>query len=242
MSGIPSDNYLRKLAPENDKVQGVRNRTDLLERMIRDESGNDLRHYTRMIGELVMQIADELELFAKRQQAILEARSSTAVAAVAPSSFAKKQLTPDDKDELKRMFARCLDGNPNDDKARTAQLQIVFAALTLLFDVRNQLTEKPEHVERFHDVEIDSAPMSVAERKKAVEAAYKERQRQNELRANLIPTGPLNMWLKKDALDLWSRLLDKKLTTQQYVEQCCNTYMQYKPTMTAEIVRRYRTK
>jgi len=242
MSGSVSDKYLRKLAHENDKVQMLRSRTDLLEHLIFDQEGVHLRSLVGQIGEFVLNTVKENTLFGQRQQKLLEQSSSTAVASVAPSSLAKQILSPDDQREIKEMFDRALDRDANDDKARMAQLQIIFFALTTLVDFRSQLMQRFDKVARFDAVDDRPAPKSVAERRKMVENLLKEEQRRKVEKCNKIATVPLCMFLKNDALRLKSELTDSSndthtnTDTKSYVEQCIGCYLKYKHATTPELV------
>jgi hypothetical protein len=240
-----SDRQLRKLAHENDRVQLLRSRNDLLEHLIFDQDGVQLRALVRQIGEYVVNTVEENTLFGQRQQKWLEQSSSTAVASVAPSSLAKQILSADNQREIKDMFARALDRNANDDKARMAQLQIIFFALTTLVDFRAQLMQSFDKVARFDVVDDRPAPKSVAERRKMVESMVREEQRRKVEKHNKIATRPLCMFLKNDARRLMSELLDSSndshtnTDTKSYVEQCIGLYLQYKEATTAELVADY---
>lgn len=220
---VVSTERLRDLYEENTRVQALRSSNDLLERLIMDRDGTDLRAVVSRIGALVQQTAKEFNALHERMQLANEMRNEGAV-----SSFMNQKLAPDDMRVIDHMFHIVLHENPNDDKARVAQLAIVFVALTIEVDVRQQLTPPPKHVDRFSNNNNGAAETIVDD----AEQAQRER-------ANQIQREPLTLFLKNDARRLMTRLADSIIDLRTYVSECVATYMAYKQAACRRVALQY---
>lgn len=230
---VPSTERLRDLFVENTAVQKARNENDLLERIIMDKDGVDLRAVVAKVGAHVQHTAGEFNALHDRMHATLEKRNETSV-----SQFMQAKLTDEDLRQLEHQFAVVIDGNPNDDMARVAQLAYLFQALTNDIDVRQQLTAQPKHVERFAD---DGSALATTAPKPAAtaEEIFAEQERAQRERANLIQNGPLYMFLKNDSRRLSTRLTESVIDLRQYVSECVSQYLSYKRAVCPHVARQY---
>lgn len=224
---VPSTERLRDLYTENAAVQRLRNENDLLERIIMDKDGVDLRAVVDKIGAHVQHTAREFNALHDRMQATLERRNETSV-----SQFMQKKLTDEDLRALEYMFSIALQGNPNDDKARIRQLAIVFTALTIELDVRQQLTAQPRHVDRFLEAGKEPSVQSA-------EDILAEQERAARERANLIQHSALYMFLEKDSRNLLTKYSECVINMNHYVEECVNRYLSYKHPVCPHVARQY---
>lgn len=208
---------LRDLFTENTTIQQLRNGDDLLERIALDPEGTDLRAVVAKIGALVAMTLQEYNLLHERMAVAAEkAGESTA-------SFMQRKIPPEDARALTHLFQSVLEGNPNDDKARVAQLAIVFVALTIEVDVRMQLTAPPRHIDRF-----EPADTSVNTTRTPAQLVA-QRDREQKERANQINRTALLLFLKNDARTLLTQMTDSVIDLRMYVSQCLSRYLSYKP-------------
>ena len=219
---MPSTERLNDLFAANARVQRMRDENDLLERLIMDKDGVDLRAVVSKVGELVQHSAAEYNLLHDRMQAAMEKRREGAL-----SSFVHQKFGHEDLAVMKHMFTIAVDNNPNDDKARVAQLAIVFMALTLEVDVRNNLTTPPRHVDRF----VNSDAIA--------DTATDQHEQQARERANQIQRGPLVMFLKNDARQLMQKCCGSMIDLRTYVSECVSLYMSYKHSACPRVAAQY---
>jgi len=160
------------------------------------------------------------------------------------SSQSLASMTIDD--QLRRSIVSCFDialrDNANDDKARTAQLAIVFFALTQNYDVRRNLSPPPEYVDNavvraLRTAGANGGSGGGAREHESVERAVRREEEEALQRANQIAREPLTLFLKNDSLRLLQRLFDRSINRRAYVEQCANCYLSYKPAITPHFVR-----
>lgn len=214
----PSAARLKDLYAANAFVQQLRNENDLLERLIMDKDGTDLRAVVAKCGELVRHSATEYNLLHDRMQQAMEKRREGTL-----SSFVHQKLSHDDISVLNHMFEILLKDNPNDDKARVGQLAVVFVALTIEIDVRANLTAQPKHVDRFS----------------AGESSTTTAEQQRIERSNLIQKDPLTLFLMNDARELRTKLFSGMLDLRGYVSSCVAQYMAYKPSVCVRVAQEY---
>lgn len=224
---VASTNNLLDLFERNTRVQELRNANDLLERLIMDPDGTDLRVCVARIGALLQTNIAEFNRQNDQLQQAWEQCNNGAV-----SSFMNLKMAADDVRSINHMFQSCLEGNPNDDKARVAQLAILFTALTIEVDVRQQLTEPPVHVDRFKTTEQTVADETPQKRARAMEARQKER-------SNQIQRVPLTMFLKNDARHLLTQYSESQIDIRHYVTECVTAYMSYKPAVDPHTAQQY---
>lgn len=205
------------LKAQNDRVEAARSASDLLYRIITDPSGTDLRALVAKIRAHLMEMAVEYRV---EQQRL--ALSNEQQRRVAPA-FALKVLTDDDVQSLAHLFDKqCgLEVNANDDKARIAQLEVVFSILSTDIDVRRLLVDHSKPVARFADK--DAAPIEHDDRKAA----------------NLADKSALSLFLQHDAKPLMTAYRDGLITTLQYVDRCVEAYLAYTPALSRRTARLY---
>lgn len=208
----------------------MRNANDLLERLIMDKDGTDLRAVVSKVGQLVQHSAAEYNMLHDRMQTAMEKRREGAL-----SSFVHQKLGHEDLNVLKHMFDIVITDNPNDDKARTAQLAIVFVALTLEVDVRVNLTAQPKHVDRFADVGTGAAVPVAQNGGGGVDATEQQRIE----RSNLIQRDPLVLFLQNDSRQLMTKLFSSMLDLRAYVSECVAQYMSYKRAACPHVAAQY---
>lgn len=226
--GIPlaSVDRLKDLFVENEKIQKLRNENDLLERLIMDPDGTDLRAVVQRIASLVQHTVQQFNALHDRMQASMEKHKEGTI-----SSFMQQKLPAEDVRTIDHLFHSALDGNPNDDKARTAQLAIVFTALTIEIDVRQQLMAAPQHIDRFADA--STTEQTVAD-------IVEQEEKAQHQRANQIRSEPLVLFLKHDSRRLLTQFSDKIIPdTRAYVSACIDAYMSYKPAADVHVAKQY---
>lgn len=220
-------NELRSLFAENAAVQKARNEHDLLERLIMDPDGTDLRAVVSKISALVEHSSAEYNLLHDRMQSTMERRKEGAL-----STFMHQKLAHEDLAVLRHMFACALENNPNDDHARMAQLTIVFMALTHEVDTRCQLVAQPQHVDRA------ALAANGAQTHEAVDLDELQARERRE-NANLIQRDPLTLFLKNDARRLMTQFCDSVIDLNTYVSECVSAYMSYKRAIDPRIAYQY---
>lgn len=204
MLAVASSNNLLDLFERNTRVQELRNNNDLLERLIMDPDGTDLRACVAKIGALLQTNIREFNRLNDHLQETWARRNDGAV-----SSFMNQKMAAEDVRSIDHMFHSCLDNNPNDDKARVAQLAILFTALTIEVDVRQQLTEQPTHVDRFTDSDVPDLTEIDPTWPPAKKA--RAREAQQKARANQIQREPLTLFLKHDARRLLTQYSESQI-------------------------------
>jgi hypothetical protein len=218
---------LRDLFTENTTIQQLRNGDDLLERIALDSEGTDLRAVVAKIGALVQTTCAEYNLLHERMAfAAEQAGESTA-------SFMQRKMAPEDVRALNHLFNSVLENNPNDDKARVAQLAIVFVALTIEVDVRVQLTAPQHHADRFE------TPDAKNDTKRTIAQLVAQQKREQKERANQIQRRPLLLFLKNDARTLLTQMTDSVIDLRMYVSQCLSRYLSYKPAFNPRVALQY---
>lgn len=215
---LASHDRLRDLAVENTRVQELRNANDLLERLIIDSSGTDLRAVVEKIGILVSNTVRQHSMYHDRMQLSMEKRDEGAL-----SAFVHQTLSDGDKNSINHLFSSSIEDNRNDDKARVSQLAIVFTALTIEVDVRKQLTAQPQHVGRF-DNQL---------------AQTDDTERDARQRANLIQRDPLVMFLKTKAQPLLTKYTQGIIDICTYVDFCVAEYLSFKPIVDRHVALQY---
>lgn len=225
----PSAKRLTSLFTENERVQNLRNQNDLLERLIMDEDGTDLRATVAAIGRLVVHSLTEFNMLHERMQATMEKRHEGSL-----SSFVHQKFSDTDMKRINHMFDSVLEGNPNDDKARVAQLAILFCALTLEVDVRKNLTPEPKHVDRFADREVDAEGGGDGGGTSDVDA-----DRAAQILANVIEIEPFVQFMKNNARQLLTQLFAGRIDLRAYVSECSILYLSYKQPICARVAMQY---
>jgi hypothetical protein len=215
---LASHDRLRDLADENTRVQELRCANDLLERLIIDANGADLRAVVDKIGLLVMNTMRQHSMYHDRMQLAMEKRDEGAL-----SAFQHQTLSDGDKNSINHLFSASIENNRNDDKARVSQLAIVFTALTIEVDVRKQLTAQPQHVGRF-DSRLTQG---------------EDTEREDRQRANLIQRDPLVMFLKTKAQDLLTKYTQGIIDVRTYVDWCVAEYLSFKPVVDRHVALAY---
>ena len=227
---IVSTERLRDLFVENETIQRLRNSNDLLERLIMARDGTDLRAVVAKIAAYVQHSAKEYNALHDRMRAAMDQRNESAI-----SQFMHQKLASEDERVIDHLFNIVLENNPNDDKARIVQLAIVFMALTIEIDARQQFTAQTKHVDRFGadgaatDTALAPTPRDILEK----------REREEKERANQIQIEPLVMFLKNDARRLLTQLTESMLDLRAYVTECVSFYMSYKRPVCAHTAARY---
>lgn len=240
---VPSTKRLETLYETNARLQNLRNNNDLLERLIMDcDDGADLRLVVSRIRDIVRNTLDtysddtkQLEQLRRRQR-----QSGTGTSTLSQSLA---NMTIDD--QLRRSIMSCFDialrDNANDDKARTAQLAILFFALTQNYDVRRNLSPPPEYVDSavVRALKADRAlgAGGGGNEQESIERAVRREEEETLRRANQIAREPLTLFLKNDARRLLQRLFNRSINRRAYVEQASNLYLSYKPAITPHFVR-----
>ena len=231
---VPSNKRLETLYETNTRLWRLRNGNDLLERLIMDcDDGTDLRLVVDRIRAIVLNNIQMHQMYSTRIEQLDEARRGHAVAT---ANFTNMRITDANRASIESMFAIALRDNANDDKARTAQLAILFFALTVNYEVRRALAPAPQHVDSAVVRAIDggAAPRATQD---SIERAVRREQEEATRRANQIALEPLTLFLKNDALRLLQRLLDRSINRRAYVENCAAAYLAYKPAITPLHVR-----
>ena len=204
----------------NDHVEQARRSSDFLYRAITDPTGIDLRALVAKIRTHLLAMADEYR--AAQQRFALSNELQKRVT----SAFANKTLTDDDFQTLVHLLDKqCgLANNANDDKARIAQLGVVFSILSVDIDVRRLLVEPSRHVARFTS---DGSVVAPPERH-AVD---------DDRATNLIDKNALTLFLQHNAKQLTTAHNDGLITTFEYVDRCVEAYLAYLPTLSARTAR-----
>lgn len=215
--GEISDARVESIQQLNDNVEKARRSSDLLYRLITEASGTDLRALTKKISAHLYDAAKEYRIYQQRIALANEQQKKFA------SSFMQKQLTDDDLQSLHHLFDKLcgLEVDANDDKARIAQLAVVFSILTIDIDVRRLLVAPPKQMARFGAEQATGSSTGDDDRKAA----------------NLIDKSALTMFLTHDSRNLMSLYRDGVITTLQYVDRCITAYMAYMPTLDARVAR-----
>jgi len=237
---VPSTKRLETLYESNARLQQLRNNNDLLERLIMDcDNGADLRLVVSRIRDIVRNKLDTYAADARQlEQLRRKQRQSNGGSGVTAQSVANMTID----DQLRRSIMSCfniaLRDNANDDKARTAQLAILFFALTQNYDVRRNLSPPPEFVDNavVRALNARRAANQAADNE-SIERAVRREEEEAVQRANQIAREPLTLFLKHDALPLLQRLFNRSINRRAYVEQAANRYLSYKPALTPRFVR-----
>lgn len=204
----------------NDRVEAARCGSDLLYRIITDPSGTDLRALVAKIRAHILSMAEQYQA-EQRRLALLNEQLRRVT-----SSFTHKPLGDDDLQCIAHLFDKLcgLECNANDDKARLAQLAVVFSILTIDIDVRRELLPPRQQLARFG---ADGKPLVV--RAAAIDDDRKA--------ANLIDESALGMFLQHNALPLMSAYRDGMMTALEYVDRCVEAFIGYLPTLPVRTAR-----
>jgi hypothetical protein len=236
---VPSTRRLESLYAVNSKIVAARMRVELLERLILDsEDGTDLRAVVDSIRVLVVHTAREHRKFTRNVERLGRERRG---ALTAMSNFKQTRLSETEERCIVDGFDDALRDNANDDKARIQQLAILFFGLTTNYHVRHNLTAHPQHVDTAvaqsttQSIRVVSEPprqSASKARRVAAELAEKAKKR-----ADQIDRSALTLFMRNDAKHLAQHLLDRTISTREYVERCANLYLGYKPAITPDLVR-----